>query len=324
MDSSVQAMAGPRWRPAVGRTDWGPLVAHSFLPAEFDVRKRNFQGSLTSRSIGDLRLVSMQCEMHSARRSSAHIQAESAPELVLTFQKSGTFGIEQDGRMGTVQPGQFAVYSTARPLTITGSNDYRSLSLKFPLGRCPDVAHIAHEFTGIPFDGQRGWGPTVLGMMEGLDRSTGSGQTRSASRVAQKVVGLVEELLLDRFSFEITPVEPGTSQALLDQCLAYIEQHLQDPDLSPKLVADANFISTRYLHVLFEKTQTTVAAYIRQQRISRVCEDLSDIHHHRISIDSIARRWGFVNASHFGKVFKKTTGQTPLEFRLRCLQDVLN
>ncbi len=113
--------------------------------------------------------------------------------------------------------------------------------------------------------------------------------------------------------------ELGPAAVTLERCREYIEDHLSDPGLSPVRVAEANFISTRYLHLLFEQAETTVAAYIRTRRLDRIQEALADPQLAHVPVEALARRFGFENTSYFGQVFKRDTGLTPARYRAEAL-----
>jgi AraC family transcriptional regulator len=56
----------------------------------------------------------------------------------------------------------------------------------------------------------------------------------------------------------------------------------------------------------------TVGEYIRRLRIERACNELSNSND---SIAAIASGTGFYDQSHFGRIFKRVVGMTPIEYR---------
>jgi AraC-like DNA-binding protein len=78
-------------------------------------------------------------------------------------------------------------------------------------------------------------------------------------------------------------------------------------------------VSIRYLHLLFADIGTTTAAWVRSQRIERCKLDLVNPNMTARSITEIAYHWGFNDAGHFGKVFRKSTGLSPRQYRKRFL-----
>ena len=310
----------PGTEAVVGGASWRFLVSDSLLPFEMDLpRREDFAGAIRSNRLSELAFIEMSCQMHAAHRSPAYVAQVERPELVVSFQRSGSLLLEQDGRRTRIAPGQFAAYDSSRPVAVEGSDDYQSLCVKFPMSRCRDGADSIRQITATSFDGDRGLGPAVWGMLGQLGSTVAGRPSRNGTKVAHNVIGLVEQMLHEQLDYRGIVPAADASEALLDKCLGYIEDHLNDPDLGPAQVAAANFISTRYLHVLFQRTDTTVASHIRDLRLERVREDLADPRNLAASVDSIARRWGFTNISHFGQTFKKATGETPAAYRRRSL-----
>lgn len=305
-----------------GAASWRGLVSDSLLPFEMDLpRRKTFAGAIRSSTLSDLAVIEMSSERHAAHRSPACVAQVERPELVVSFQRSGSLRLEQDGRRARIRPGQFAVYDSSRPVAVEGSDDYASLCVKFPLARCRDGVGGIRQLTATSFDGDRGLGPAVWGLIGHLGAPSAGSARRSGVRVAHHVIGLVEQMLHEQLDRQGAVPTADASEALLGRCVDYIEDHLPDPGLGPGQVAAANFISTRYLHVLFQRSGSTVASRIRELRLERVREDLADARHLTTSVDSIARRWGFTNISHFGQTFKKATGETPAAYRRRSLTE---
>ena len=96
---------------------------------------------------------------------------------------------------------------------------------------------------------------------------------------------------------------------------SYIEAHLGDSDLDPEEIARASFISTRYLHKLFEAEGTSVCRWIRSQRLERCRRDLLDPALSHETILAIASRWGLPGPQHFSRLFRSAYGCSPSELR---------
>ena len=89
----------------------------------------------------------------------------------------------------------------------------------------------------------------------------------------------------------------------------YVRTHLQDPELGPASIARAYSISVRALHALFEDVDASVAGLVRSERLARCREDLQ--RPNGGSVTDIAFRWGFCDAAHFSRVFKRAFGVHP-------------
>ena len=119
-------------------------------------------------------------------------------------------------------------------------------------------------------------------------------------------------------------VEPGvpssrsaTREQMRSEIRRYVKSHLQDPGLGPASIAGAYAMSVRALHALFEDTEVSVAGLVRHERLARCLEDLQ--RSNGGSVTDIAFRWGFCDAAHFSRVFKRTFGATPSEVRHAAL-----
>jgi acetamidase/formamidase/AraC-like DNA-binding protein len=106
-----------------------------------------------------------------------------------------------------------------------------------------------------------------------------------------------------------------TQSALLHRICEAIERMLDDPDLTPACVAQAEGISERYLQKLFEGTGDNFTRYVRRRRLHRTWTELSNPDNGSQSVSEIAYRCGFNDAAHFSKVFRERFGVSPREFR---------
>jgi AraC-like DNA-binding protein len=96
---------------------------------------------------------------------------------------------------------------------------------------------------------------------------------------------------------------------------SYIDGRLGDPGLTPDELARACFISTRYLHRVFETAGLSVCDFIRSARLDRCRRDLVDPAFADQPISAIASRWGLPSAPHFSRLFRKAYGCSPRDFR---------
>jgi AraC-like DNA-binding protein len=95
----------------------------------------------------------------------------------------------------------------------------------------------------------------------------------------------------------------------------HIDLHLREPDLGPERIAKAHFISTRYVHELFQPEGTTVSAWIRARRLEGARRDLADPELAGLTISALAARWGFSDPARFSRAFRAVYGCSPTEAR---------
>jgi acetamidase/formamidase/AraC-like DNA-binding protein len=107
----------------------------------------------------------------------------------------------------------------------------------------------------------------------------------------------------------------ATKAATLHRLCQTIERRLDDADLTPAKVAQAEGISERYLQKLFEGTGSSFTHYLRERRLQRTWADLSNPSEAHHSISEIAFRAGFNDSAHFSRTFRHRFGLSPREFR---------
>ena len=109
------------------------------------------------------------------------------------------------------------------------------------------------------------------------------------------------------------PVDFASQQ--LRRAIDYIEGHLFRPMILADVAAAAN-TGVRSLQSKFKsELGVTPLQYIISRRLARAHEDLISRKEISISINEIARKWGFVHMSDFGKRYRKQYGCTPSETR---------
>lgn len=97
----------------------------------------------------------------------------------------------------------------------------------------------------------------------------------------------------------------------------YIAMHI-DEDLSVELLAEKVFLSSAHLSRLFKKKHgMAVNDYITSERMKFARELLETTD---LTVTMISAKSGYSNYSYFIKMFKKTYGNTPREFRQKLEQ----
>lgn len=101
------------------------------------------------------------------------------------------------------------------------------------------------------------------------------------------------------------------------RCMDYIDKHLQQP-LTVKKLAEALELSESYLSILFKReTGVAVSEYIRRRRVDTARTLLQ---YTECSCVEIAEYLCFSSDSHFSRVFREYTGQSPSEYRKQNYQ----
>ena len=98
--------------------------------------------------------------------------------------------------------------------------------------------------------------------------------------------------------------------------VGYIEEHLNDENLSIVSVATHIYLNPVYFGRVFKNTfHMTFKKYLLQQRIERAKKLLSEGDE---SIGSICEQVGISNPSYFSHLFKESTGMLPSGYKRNC------
>ena len=129
---------------------------------------------------------------------------------------------------------------------------------------------------------------------------------------------VVEERL---FSFackikkEMEAVQTNSSIQIIDKVKEFVNQNYKDPELSLSSAAEFACVSTGYLSGLFKKEAgTNFVKYLTDVRMEKSMELLrtTDMKTYEIAYET-----GFANPHYFSVSFKKYTGMSPSDFRLK-------
>ncbi|MFG3691453.1 helix-turn-helix domain-containing protein [Micromonospora sp. NPDC047740] len=306
---------------------WLDMLADS--PAPLRVRTEHaddFVARADTIDLGRMRLVRYRYPSLDCVRSPKLIQRSDPDYYVLALTLAGTGTADQAGQRSECRPGDFTFYDCSRPHEVSHHGEHHGLAHPSSI-----VAFIPYDALPLP---RRRLAALFAGRMPGnegigalladyLIRITGHPEqyhAADAERLAGTGLDLVSMMLGRHLvSEDVVPTEVRR-QALLAQVRAHIRQHLGDATLSPQSIADAHHISVRSLHRLFETEETTVAAYIRDQRLERCRRDLADPALRDRPIQLIAGRWGFRDKAHFSRAFRAAHEETPQAYRVRHLE----
>ncbi|TAP41949.1 helix-turn-helix domain-containing protein [Arthrobacter sp. S39] len=293
---------------------WKHLVAESFVPlAARTADVDGFRGQLRSRVLDRMSVVEVTATSHEVHRTPALIAQASERYFKLNLQLEGTGLLIQDNREALLRPGDLAIYDTNRPYTLAFEETARIMVVMFPCDALSLPTDYVGQLAAVRMAGSTGLsgivGQFIRQLSENLEVLSGP----SGSRLAANALDLVSTLL--HAEMDIAPDRMKPQALLAVSVREYIEANLSDPLLSPASIAAAHFISTRHLHNVFHESGTTVATWIRSQRLEGARRELRDPLHAGKPVGAVAARWGFLDAAHFSRTFRDAFGVSPSDWR---------
>lgn len=305
-----------------GETDtgfeaWEDQICHTFVPlrARCSDGASGFSGQVGSTMLGSVVLAQVAASHAQVERTPRLIKADDPELYKFGLQISGTSIIEQDDRQARLLPGDLAIYDTSRPYRISFSDDFQMTVAMFPrsLVRLPEK-HMA-SLTAVRLAGDAGLGALIAPLMKGLTAQLSGARPVIATHLGDAVVDLVTAAFAQQLQRPLDPGSTAAHRTLVEQVRKFVDERLQDPGLTSRMVADAHFVSVRYLQKVFEAEGTSVSTLIRTRRLERCRRDLADPGSEFVSIAQVGHRWGFPDAAHFSRLFRSTYGHSPREFR---------
>lgn len=292
---------------------WAAEIQQYFPYVELSTPDREaFCAGQHHASLGEVELFDMYTSAHTVTQPK-DVEAPAQRALCkLSLQLSGTTLLAQDDRQCLLQPGDLALYVAHRPYTLHFGDDQRSLIIQFPQEILHLVQNQISQVTAIPIRDDSGLGKVAVPLFEQLALNLHVLQGPHAQQLVRSALEMLVTVLFAaaRNQDDIEPENP-----LFEQAVAYIADHLHDPTLSPRKIADHFYVSLRQLHAKFADEDLTVSSYIRHERIARIRDDLANPAYRDETVQNISSRWGLTDASHVSKLFKQTYGQTPSGYR---------
>lgn len=296
---------------------WAQASRRTFHPLQIRVdRDGPFSALMWSEQLASISVFRIAGAANTMSRTPRDIAAGDPDCLHLELVLRGQLRGAQQHRASVIKPGDMTAYDTSRPRIVTADAPFDVLVLRLGKDALGKQARTVSRLAGVRIPGHLGL-PRLAGRFF-FEAATGLADGsigHDDHGLERHVVDLVRRLYVDLGSSS-HPTRPRSMAELLLQAQAQIESRLGDPSLNPEQVARACFVSTRYLHRVFESEGLSVCEFIRSARLDRCRRDLLDPAFADQPIHEIASRWGLPSAPHFSRVFREAYGSSPRQFRL--------
>jgi AraC-like DNA-binding protein len=313
----THALSTDNFRPAERASVW-----HDWVWKQFDGLKSDlygdteFDGHLHSAQAGTLQLTRVEANRHRVIRTMDMVRGSEEAYLKIVAPLRGRACVEQAGRTTWVNPGSWTIYDTAANYLIGNPERVEHLVVMIPRAQLAGHGLRLETLMARPINGSTGIGRVALGTMRSTFEELPH-MGADAARGAGELVTQLVRLSLMELAGQHTPLTQR--EALKDRIRQHVAQHLGDPGLNVVQIATALNCSKRHLYNAFADEPHTLASYIQHRRLDACLHELQKTGSVATPITDIALRWGFNNLSHFSRVFRERTGQSPSEFRLARL-----
>lgn len=297
--------------------DFERRVRHALVQVDVQRAERGpfTRFTLRKTALREMRIYDVTIDPAIIERRPVDIAQDPVDDYFLTVLLEGESRITQRGRELIMNPGDMALMAGGVPYLVAYPKPSRRLILRMPCGEFRRRV-IGDEFLPVRFVGNGGLGRIVSNLFHSAAFEAQNLNPMEQGTVADKLLDLVAATV--RHDASHPTLGGKRNERALDlgyRILDYMERHFAEAELSPRRIAAAHDISTRYLHAVFKPSGTTVARWIWERRLQACHDDLADPSRRHQSVSDIALARGFNDTAHFSRVFKKRFGVTPSAVR---------
>lgn len=246
------------------------------------------------------------------RRSDKQVRLGTSDVLSIARQRGSVGKHDQFGSQHAVDTGELVLVHNNEPYQFSYDGLGGSQALYLPLDEIKLSRDVLKEAaTRLPASPlYRLFSQHIAELTRVGDAITG---TDTAHAVGESTIDLARTLLASAYDADYA--RSMLAEVLLPRIRGYVRQHLSEPSLSPDTIAKAHDISARKLFRLCEDDDFSLEQWIITSRLQGSHDELARPETRDLSIATIARRWGFTNASFFARRFRAMYGLSPRAWR---------
>lgn len=130
-----------------------------------------------------------------------------------------------------------------------------------------------------------------------------------------KIAAIIYNIIATLVTLDVAKDNSNVKHQKIENSVIYLNNNISDPYLSIEEIAEKSNVSVKHFRNIFKEIyEITPIKYITEKRLEKAKELL---YYSEYSVNEIAEISGFNSAIYFDRVFKKTFGMTPLEYKLR-------
>jgi len=287
------------------------------LPVEIEYDRPGPQIEVLCRvaDAGPVNLSSARSTPSMLRRTPGLARQDHEPTVFLAVQVSGTTMVAQGANQAVLRAGDMVVYDSTRPYTVLNADRTELHYFQVPRSALALPQSSIDAVAGLRIGPDNNALAAVVAPF--FDR-LGSTDVLDRPDAADMIVGPSIDLLRALITLRLADEERARvslADSLVLRVQEYVRTHLADRDLSATTIAAAHHVSVRHLYASLARAGVALQATIRDQRLEQCRRDLRDPRCAHLTAGAVGARWGFADASHFGRLFRDAYGTTPRDWR---------
>jgi AraC-like DNA-binding protein len=290
------------WREATS-----PVYDTDPLPS-----RPGFDASIVAYNLDGLVVSRMRFDASYFKRGSSRICADKTDCIMIQQYLSGSIRGRVGDRELYMAPDRISFQDSAVPYSGRAEAS-EVLGVAIPRHRIPRAEMLRTRLPvfSLPLDTARG--SLLAGAVAGLWAELCGGRVFEPATVADAFLGLANGLI----EHSVAQAADGSGQ-VMEQ---YLREHLSEAALGPEQLQRTFNVSRSAVYRRFQP-RGGVAAFIRAERLRGCHAELIRPRTDRVPVSAIAGAFGFHNASHFSRLFRKTYGVSPSELAAPAARQV--
>ncbi|RQM44156.1 helix-turn-helix domain-containing protein [Paraburkholderia bannensis] len=296
---------------------WADQVRASCVPMVFRTKSdQGFRGEISSVNTGGVCVSRISAVDHVAAHDWDDVRRTADDYLLVSIQIEGRGALEQDARTAFVDPTDMVLFDSSRHFVWHFSGQH--YTIRFPRQALEKLVPCGRQHTAMRIPAATGIRRIAADHIASLHRvlSSDKGAMTACDRLGDVSANLVALALADYFNTVPLPRSNVKEMHLL-RARALIKDRIHEPELGPERIADELGVSSRYLYRLFAEVGESIGETICTARLNGCGEWLRQRAYANRSITDIAMAWGFNNASHFSRTFRRHFGMSARDYRAK-------
>lgn len=292
------------------------VIGGGAVPLEIEHLRRESQGidlQFSSAPLGPLAVQSLRSSATAFKRTARLVRDESPPSVSLAVQRTGSSTIIQEGREAVFSAGDLVLASSTQPSVVLAGHHSQAHLVRIPtqLLAVPEAA--LRQAVALRVGPELPVAGVLSRFIDGL-ATLPDLQPVEAEHLARPTVELVRALIATVVG-DSRRARESLEATLQLRVRNYLQAHWHERELTAGRIAAAHHISTRHVYRLLAAEGISLGDWLREQRLEACRAELARPGAAAVTVASVGRRWGFLDATNFGRAFKASFGLTPLEWR---------
>ena len=273
---------------------------------------RTFSADVSFAHFGALGVCKTVAEPHSGFRGRSEIARSSHHSFNLVMTLQSTWTADHRGPL-QMSPRDVLIFNSEYPLKVNIHNSFAALNVGVSEAWVRQWLPNPNTLAARRIPGGSLWGHALSSYLSGLSPDLAAAPPLPLTVIADQVGSLLS--LTANGLQGVTPANTPAARSLRELIQDCLSQRCMEWQLTAADLAASLHISVRTLHRTFAASNETFGQALIEARARVALRILTSPLFNRLTTAEIGRRAGFPSASHFARVIRNRTGQTPLQLR---------